>query len=317
MGYTNLTRWFVGKENHEFTDEHENSVINKSFMFKFINSFMAIAFMAFIRQDSYEALFQAIGKVFVTKQASYLIVEVLIPWVRYKWRQRAYFQDLDRLTELQERDKGMEAIEVEKELTSTGKYIRDASYKRQVLDCNRGITKEQWNLDDIELNGQRFPFIDAVDYYSEMIIQFGFITMFAAAFPLGPALALLSNLAEIRMRVFKHLHIDERPLAEKAGGIGAWLGVWEKLSLLAVFTNFMLLYLKPEAMAIITSFFENVDPASILWIYIASEHCVILFKFIFAFFIPDMPKWVRAIEERNAYLENKDKEYTDPVLSMW
>ena len=34
--------------------------------------------------------------------------------------------------------------------------------------------------------------------YLEMVIQFGFITMFSCAFPLAPLFALLNNTVEIR-----------------------------------------------------------------------------------------------------------------------
>ena len=35
--------------------------------------------------------------------------------------------------------------------------------------------------------------------YLEIVIQFGFITMFSCAFPLAPFFALLNNLLEIRL----------------------------------------------------------------------------------------------------------------------
>ena len=34
--------------------------------------------------------------------------------------------------------------------------------------------------------------------YSEMIIQLGFVTMFAPAFPLAPVFALFNNILEVR-----------------------------------------------------------------------------------------------------------------------
>ena len=37
--------------------------------------------------------------------------------------------------------------------------------------------------------------------YLEIVIQFGFITIFVAAFPLAPLFALINNILEIRYRV--------------------------------------------------------------------------------------------------------------------
>lgn len=45
--------------------------------------------------------------------------------------------------------------------------------------------------------------------YQEMVIQFGYVTLFAAAFPLTAALALLNNLIEIRTDAYKLLHATQ------------------------------------------------------------------------------------------------------------
>lgn len=39
--------------------------------------------------------------------------------------------------------------------------------------------------------------------YSEVVIQFGYVTLFVVAFPLAPALAFLSNYVEMRVDALK------------------------------------------------------------------------------------------------------------------
>uniref|UniRef100_A0AAJ7X7X8 Anoctamin n=1 Tax=Petromyzon marinus TaxID=7757 RepID=A0AAJ7X7X8_PETMA len=41
------------------------------------------------------------------------------------------------------------------------------------------------------------------DEYLEMVIQFGFVTLFVASFPLAPLLALLNNIIEVRVDAWK------------------------------------------------------------------------------------------------------------------
>ena len=53
-----------------------------------------------------------------------------------------------------------------------------------------------------------------------VVIQFGFITIFVAAFPLGPLFALLNNLVEIRLDAYKFITIYRRPRAARAEDIG-------------------------------------------------------------------------------------------------
>ncbi len=56
--------------------------------------------------------------------------------------------------------------------------------------------------------------------YLELIIQYGFITIFVAAFPLAPLFALLNNWVEIRLDAHKFVVILRRPIGERAGDIG-------------------------------------------------------------------------------------------------
>lgn len=52
------------------------------------------------------------------------------------------------------------------------------------------------------------------------VLQFGFTTIFVAAFPLAPLLALLNNVIEIRLDAYKFVTQWRRPLASRAKDIG-------------------------------------------------------------------------------------------------
>ena len=49
-----------------------------------------------------------------------------------------------------------------------------------------------------------------------MVLQFGFVTIFVAAFPLAPLFALLNNWIEIRLDAGKFVKEMRRPVSEKA-----------------------------------------------------------------------------------------------------
>lgn len=55
---------------------------------------------------------------------------------------------------------------------------------------------------------------------SFLVLQFGFTTIFVAAFPLAPLLALLNNIIEIRLDAYKFVTQWRRPLASRAKDIG-------------------------------------------------------------------------------------------------
>lgn len=52
------------------------------------------------------------------------------------------------------------------------------------------------------------------------MIQYGFTTVFVAAFPLAPLLALFNNLVEIRLDAIKMVQVQRRLVPCKAKDIG-------------------------------------------------------------------------------------------------
>nr|CAD7442765.1 unnamed protein product [Timema bartmani] len=71
----------------------------------------------------------------------------------------------------------------------------------------------------------------------EMVIQYGFVTLFVAAFPIAPLLALINNIFEIRIDANKFLKGMRRPLARNLCCLGAWDYVIQFITYLSVLTN--------------------------------------------------------------------------------
>lgn len=69
------------------------------------------------------------------------------------------------------------------------------------------------------------------------MIQFGFITLFVASFPLAPLLALFNNVIEVRVDAWKLTTQFRRPVASKAHSIGAWQEILNGMATLSVVTN--------------------------------------------------------------------------------
>ncbi len=72
---------------------------------------------------------------------------------------------------------------------------------------------------------------------SFLVLQFGFVTLFVAAFPLAPLFALLNNLFEIRLDAYKFLVTHRRPMPARAQNLGAWTPILDGISKVAVVTN--------------------------------------------------------------------------------
>ncbi|XP_019898577.2 anoctamin-4 isoform X2 [Esox lucius] len=105
---------------------------------------------------------------------------------------------------------------------------------RQEHGPNAKASFPQWERD---YNLQPMNAYGLFDEYLEMILQFGFTTIFVAAFPLAPLLALLNNIIEIRLDAYKFVTQWRRPLPSQAKDIGIWYGILEGIGILSVITN--------------------------------------------------------------------------------
>ncbi|XP_031438815.1 anoctamin-2-like [Clupea harengus] len=91
---------------------------------------------------------------------------------------------------------------------------------------------QQWNLDyDLE------RFEGLTPEYMEMIIQFGFVSLFVASFPLAPLFALLNNVIEIRLDAKKFVTELRRPVAVRAKDIGIWFNILSGMGKFSVIIN--------------------------------------------------------------------------------
>lgn len=87
-------------------------------------------------------------------------------------------------------------------------------------------------------------------FHYTKVLQFGFITIFVAAFPLAPLFALLNNWVEIRLDAHKFVCEYRRPVAERAQNIGVWFNILEALSHLSVIANVSQLKITPRDVVI-------------------------------------------------------------------
>ncbi|KDO33293.1 hypothetical protein SPRG_02102 [Saprolegnia parasitica CBS 223.65] len=135
--------------------------------------------------------------------------------------------------------------------------------------------------------------------YNEMIIQFGYITLFVISFPLAPFLALLNNYFEIRIDAFKLAKESRRPDPKGAEDIGTWMTILEILGVISVMTN--------VAAAIFTSHttFSGLSDEAKLIAFIALEHAVLMVKYALTILVDDVPEDVQLQLDRAKFLVDK------------
>jgi len=135
--------------------------------------------------------------------------------------------------------------------------------------------------------------------YNELVIQFGYVVMFAMPLPIGGLLCLINNMVEIRSDAFKLVNVFQRPFYRGAQDIGTWYDILRVMVVLGVLSNCGM-------MAFTSNIFlrnnwvdaSRVGTVEMLVAVFVVEHIALTLMVFFADFIPDEPAGLADEEER-------------------
>ncbi|NXJ77195.1 ANO5 protein, partial [Trogon melanurus] len=238
--YERIAIWITDMEIPRTHMEYENRLTMKMFLFQFVNYYSSCFYVAFFK-----------GK-FVGYPGAYT-------YMFNRWRN-------------EECDPAGCLIELTTQLTivMAGKQIwgniQEAIvpwicnwWGRRKARSNPENLYSRWEQDhDLQTFGPLGLFYE----YLEMVIQFGFITLFVASFPLAPLLALMNNILEIRVDSWKLTTQYRRPVAAKAHSIGVWQEILNGMAILSVVTNAFIVAFTSDMIPRLVyyyAYFENED----------------------------------------------------------
>uniref|UniRef100_A0A3Q2ZGS7 Anoctamin n=1 Tax=Hippocampus comes TaxID=109280 RepID=A0A3Q2ZGS7_HIPCM len=127
--------------------------------------------------------------------------------------------------------------------------------------------------------------------YIELLVQFGYLSLFSCVYPLTAVLLLINNVMEIRSDAYKICKLFRKPFSAPAANMGVWQIAFEILSFVAVVSNCWLLTLSPQLQRMHHE--GQMSNTDIVLMAILAEHVLIVVKVIVAALIPDEPEWVR------------------------
>ncbi|KAA0724050.1 Anoctamin-5 Gnathodiaphyseal dysplasia 1 protein [Triplophysa tibetana] len=216
--YERVAIWITDMEVPKTHLEYENKLTVKMFLFQFVNYYSSCFYVAFFK-----------GR-----------------FVGYPGEYEYMFSKMSGLRN-EECEPGGCLIELTTQLVivMTGKqvwgniqealvpWLRNWWVSRNARNHPESLYS-RWEQDnDLQCMGQLGLFYE----YLEMVIQFGFITLFVASFPLAPLLALINNMVEVRVDAWKFTTQFRRPVAAKAHSIGAWEEILNMIAVFSVVTN--------------------------------------------------------------------------------
>lgn len=163
--------------------------------------------------------------------------------------------------------------------------------------------------------------------YSEAIIQFGNIVLFAVSFPLAPLFSTITNVLEINIKLNQMTSFSRRRKAVGSNGIGLWLLVMEFFAIVCIPCNISILYFTGNAVKVYNeetgknTTTVNVNlrqslsardpefwtPMMIAALMVILEHVLVGLKIIIAAVIPD-------VDSKTIVAELKRRDVTDKAI---
>ncbi|KTG31274.1 hypothetical protein cypCar_00022865 [Cyprinus carpio] len=170
---------------------------------------------------------------------------------------------------------------------------------RFLTSADRNLKEDDPEVDHLQAQGSLPAFPGLFAEYIELLVQFGYLSLFSCVYPLTAPLLLLNNLTEIRTDAYKLCKLFNKPFSAPVANMGVWQPAFEVLSFISVMSNCWLLLLSPHVKELTED--AGLSSSKVLVIAIIVEHVLIMVKMILAFMIPDEPDWVRIKREQIEY----------------
>lgn len=273
LTYSVIAKKLTEQENHKYQSDYENSLVLKLVLFQFLNMNMAYLYVAFVRQD-YLRLASSIRSVLLVELIIGNIKETIVPIFLARRKNKA------------------KIAEILKKKKEDNPDLDDSECVLEPSDINH-ISSQ------LELR----PYDGVFGDYFELVRQFSQISLFAAAFPLGAALATLNNFIEIYTDSYKLVHMTRRASPQRALNIGAWIRAFEFLSIMSIMTNLGIITITAKfAHAVVGTGVTKTE--EYFWM-IVIEHCLLIARFTFMSLFEGIPSWVRDQRAKERFLASK------------
>jgi hypothetical protein len=165
------------------------------------------------------------------------------------------------------------------------------------------------------------PFEGIFSEYSNILLQLGYVVLFAPAFPLASALLWLSFYFELRTDAYKMVCNTRRPAYMGAEDIGAWQTVLRMLAALGVLTNLGLAGMTDTTLKRILPFhflgLIEVNESNKVLFLVVLEHLLLLTQYCVLTIIPDVPEDIAIESARQQKFAKLPDEKPPPPEEEW
>lgn len=155
------------------------------------------------------------------------------------------------------------------------------------------------------------------DDYMEIVIQLGYVTLFASAYPLASLIAIVANLVEVRADCFKLTHVCQRPRPMRTDTCGMWNTLVSCILWLSALTNCMIFgFTSDQLMQYLPQFYYYTDAGHtrlaegkgwiVIFIIFGVERLLVYLGLLIYAIVPEIPEDVMEELERRHFVRMEE-----------
>jgi Calcium-activated chloride channel len=148
------------------------------------------------------------------------------------------------------------------------------------------------------------------------LIQFGYTTLFASAYPLASLVSVAANYVEIRSDLFKLSYLDQRPFPTRSSDLGIWRSLLSCLVWMSALTNCLLAgFTSDQLMHYLPTFYlhdrsgyttmEHDRGWLLIFVIFGLERLLLVLGMLLYVIVPDVPEDVTDELERRHYVHDR------------
>jgi hypothetical protein len=152
------------------------------------------------------------------------------------------------------------------------------------------------------------------DDYMEIVIQFGYVTLFASAYPLASLISIAANLIEMRADCYRMAFLCQRPPSNRSQGMGMWRDLIGAIVWMSALTNCLLMgFSSDQLMHYLPQFYERDEVSGytdmgherswiVIFIIFGLERLLLFVGIILHAIIPEVPEDISDLVERDHFI---------------
>jgi hypothetical protein len=282
--FTKLAKWLTDRENYRAPSEYSNSLMAKTVIFKFINCYSSLYYIAFFKAHHYlygvemkcwkddcmYDLSMQLAVFLIVRCTFQNLMELGLPYFRMMWQN----------------------------------YQEGRTFHTSIFENPLTVMPD---LSQAEKQSKKEEF-DLYDDMDETLILYGYATLFVVACPWIPALALAMNVLECFLDQKKLIFLYRRPMPTPAANLEPWDTAFDIFGILAMLTNALLIVFSarafdsefvhglPESCNGIYNFPYCLDKHSQMIIgFLMIEHFALFARLVLTHVYPELPMAVRLL----------------------